>query len=129
MTQLVTNGAQLTCSFGTIPSTFIVAPTKRVNAANMPVATVMDFIPLTNVMSFGMCITLSNPQVAAMTSAALGVLTPQPCMPVTTTPWVPGVPTVSVGGQQVLNNSCTLNCMWQGIITVANPGQQTVTVP
>jgi hypothetical protein len=81
-----------------------------------------------NVMSFGMCMTLSNPQVAAATSAALGVFTPQPCIPVTTAPWTPGSPTVMIGNKPALNNSCTLMCMWGGVISVMNPGQQTVTV-
>ena len=79
-----------------------------------------------NIMPFGMCTTLSNPQVAAATSAALGVLTPQPCIPVTTSPWVPGSPTVMVGGNPALQNSCQLMCQWGGVIAVNAAGQVTV---
>jgi hypothetical protein len=28
-----------------------------------------------------------------------------------------------------LNNTCTLNCMWAGVITVSNPGPIKVNVP
>ena len=34
---------------------------------------------------------------AAATAAALGVLTPMPCIPVTAAPWMPGVPQVLIG--------------------------------
>lgn len=72
---------------------------------------------------------LANPAVAAATSAAFGVLTPQPCMPVTLSPWVPGATTVLLGGQPSLDNTCTLNCMWGGVIQVAVPGQFTELIP
>ena len=40
----------------------------------MPAANIMDHVPMVNIMPFGMCITPSNPAVAAATAAALGVL-------------------------------------------------------
>ena len=104
-------------------------PSSMVNACSQPAATTMDNIPQTNIMPFGMCNTLSNPQVAAATSAAMGVLTPQPCLPVTIAPWTPGSPTVMIGKKMALNNSCQLMCAWGGVITISNPGQQTVNVP
>src|SRR5579862_851961 len=70
-----------------------------------------------------------NPSVAAATAAALGVLTPMPCIPVTTSPWVPGAPTVILGGNPTLDNTCTLMCMWAGVIQVVSPGEFTVNVP
>jgi hypothetical protein len=126
MPQQVCMGASLTCSFGTAPSSLIVLPKSRVNSSNMPAANIMDNIPMTNVMPFVMCTTVSNPAVAAATSAALGVLTPQPCVPVTPAPWTPGSATVMIGNMPALNNTCTLNCMWGGVISVTNAGQQTV---
>ena len=129
MAQLVVSGGMLMCSFGVAPSTINVQPINRVMASSMPAATVMDKIPMSNIMAFGMCNTLSNPQVAAATSAASGVLTPQPCVPVTTAPWTPGSPTVMIGNKPALNNSCQLMCMWGGVITFNNAGQQTVNVP
>jgi hypothetical protein len=129
MAQLVTNGAMISCSFGMAPGQLTVLPGNRVNANKMPGATIMENKPMVNVMPFGMCNTLSNPQVAAATSAAMGVLTPQPCLPVTNAPWTPGSPTVMIGNQPALNNTCQLMCMWGGVITINNPGQQTVNVP
>ena len=129
MAQLVVSGGMLMCSFGVAPGTINVQPINRVIASSMPAATVMDKIPMSNIMAFGMCNTLSNPQVAAATSAASGVLTPQPCVPVTTAPWTPGSPTVMIGNKPALNNSCQLMCMWGGIITISNAGQLTVNVP
>jgi len=129
MSQQVTNGALLSCSFGVAPSTLTVLPKNRVNASNLPAATIMDHIPNVNILPFGMCITPTNPQVAAATAAALGVLTPQPCIPVTTSPWIPGSPTVKIGSQPALNNTCQLMCMWTGVITISSAGQQTVNIP
>jgi len=129
MAQLVTSGASLSCSFGAAPATLNVLPSNRVNAQSMSAATVMDHIPNSNIVPFGMCSAPTNPQVAAATAAASGVLTPQPCIPVTTSPWMPGSPTVRIGSMSALNNSCTLMCLWAGVITISNAGQQTVNVP
>jgi hypothetical protein len=129
MPQHVCNGAMMMCSFGVAPSTLTVLPINRVMTSSQPAANIMDHIPMVNVMPFGMCMTPSNPQVAAATSAALGVLTPMPCIPMTTAPWVPGSPTVLEGGQPVLNNTSQLMCTWGGVITISVPGQFTEEVP
>jgi hypothetical protein len=129
MAQLVCNNASLQCSFGVAPSQLIVLPKSMVMTNNQPAANIMDYLPMANIMPFGMCITPSNPQVAAATAAAFGVLTPMPCIPVTTAPWVPGSLTVMIGKQPAVNNSCQLLCAWGGIITVVSPGQVTVMVP
>ncbi|MGE0642592.1 MAG: DUF4280 domain-containing protein [Nitrospira sp.] len=129
MPQHVCNGAMLTCSFGMIPSTLTVLPANRVMTSSQPAATIMDHQPMVNIAPFGLCLSLANPQVAAATSAALGVLTPQPCLPMTMTPWVPGSPIVLVGNQPALNSTCTLNCLWAGVIQVTAPGQVTEMVP
>ena len=63
-----------------------------------PAANINDHIPMVNILPFGMCQSLANPMVAAATAAALGVLTPMPCIPVTPAPWVPGSPTDLVAG-------------------------------
>lgn len=118
----VCNGAQIMCSFGTAPGSMMVLPAKKV-MATMPAATIMDNIPMTNIMPFGMCMSLANPAVAAATSAALGVLTPQPCVPATASPWAPGSTTVLIGGVPALESMSKLMCNWAGVIQVLNPGQ------
>jgi hypothetical protein len=129
MAQEVCMSATIQCSFGTTPSTLTITPENRVNTSNNPAATIMDFVPMKNIMPFGMCNTPSNPQVAAATAAAMGVLTPQPCIPVTTSPWTPGSATVMISNKPALSSSSTCMCTWGGVITVTNPGQQTVNVP
>jgi hypothetical protein len=63
------------------------------------------------------------------TAAAGGVLTPQPCIPVTAAPWTSGSPTVLIGKKPALNNSSTCMCTWGGQISLVMPGQFTVNVP
>ena len=128
MGQQVCSGAMLKCSFGLAPGVLNVLPLAQVMTA-MPDASIMDNKPMVNVMPFGMCTSLANPLVAAATAAALGVLVPMPCIPLTTAPWVPGSPTVLVGGMPALNNASKLMCMAGGVIEISVPGQMTVAVP
>jgi len=125
----VCNGAMLQCSFGAAPSSMVVLPANQVMACNQPAANIMDNKPMLNIMPFGICSSLANPQVAAATAAALGVLTPQPCIPNTVAPWAPGAPTVLIANMPALNDSSKLMCMWAGVIQVVNPGQFTVQIP
>ena len=129
MPQQVCMGAMMTCSFGAAPSSLIVLPKNKVMTSNMPAANIMDNIPMVNVPPFAMCSSLANPTVAAATTAALGVLTPMPCVPVTPAPWTPGSATVMLANMPALNNTCTLNCIWGGVITFSQPGQTTVQIP
>ena len=128
MPQLVCNGASMNCTFGLAPSTLIVPPTKRVNVSNQPAANIMDHLPMTNIPTFGMCSSLANPTVASATAAASGVLTPMPCIPVTSAPWTPGSSTVMIGGMPALNSTCQCMCMWGGVITISFAGQATTNV-
>lgn len=122
-------GALCACSFGAAPSALIVTPENRVLAGGLPMATVMDHVPIKNILPFGMCSSIANPQVAAATAAALGVLTPMPCIPVVTAPWAPGAPTVHEAGKPVLNQNSKAVCMWGGVIQITSPGNGTVLVP
>jgi len=121
--------AQLKCSMGAAPSVMVVLPVNRVFTSNQVAATIMDHVPMLNIMPFGMCKSPSNPVVAAATAAALGVLTPMPCIPATPAPWAPGAATVMVGNFPALNDSSKLNCLWAGIIEVSKPGQDTENIP
>ena len=115
-------GATMMCTFGMAPSTLIVLPQNRVLVDNVPAANIMDHIPIVNIPPFGMCTTPSNPTVAAATAAALGVLTPMPCVPVIPAPWVPGSPTVMIGNMPALSNESKCICAWGGVISIMTPG-------
>jgi hypothetical protein len=128
MGQQVCMGAMLQCTFGAAPSTLMVLPLNR-TLTGVPDANIMDNKPMVNILPFGTCQSLSNPMVAAATAAALGALTPMPCIPVTTAPWLPGAPTVLLGNMPALNNSSKLICAWGGVISINAPGQFTVAVP
>ena len=121
-------GAMLQCSFGVAPSSLVVLPANR-TMTTTPAATIMDHAPLVNIMPFGMCSSPANPTVAAATAAALGVLTPMPCVPATAAPWIVGAPTVLIGGVPALDNNSKLMCNWGGVIQIVNPGQTKMMIP
>lgn len=121
-------GAMLQCSFGAAPSSLVVLPANKTLTVT-PDANIMDNKPMVNIMPFGMCSSLANPTVASATAAALGVLTPMPCIPVIPAPWVPGSPTVLIANMPALNDSSKLMCAYAGVIQITNPGQQTVMIP
>ena len=129
MPMQVVNTAQLMCSQGLAPSALMVLPLNRVMSGNQPAANIMDNKPMMNIMPFGMCRSPANPMVAAATAAALGVLTPMPCIPNTPAPWTPGVPTVLIANIPALDNTCKLMCLWAGTIQVVSPGQVTNLIP
>jgi len=129
MSQQVCMNAVMTCSFGLAPSTLMVLPQNRVMTQQMPDANIMDNKPFVNILPFGMCQSLANPAVASATTAALGVLTPMPCTPVTAAPWAPGSATVMIGNLPALNNSSQLLCSYGGVITISFAGQATVNIP
>jgi len=122
-------GAMMQCSFGVAPSSLVVLPTSQVLAGGPPAATIMDNVPIVNIPPFGMCNSPSNPTVAAATAAALGVLTPMPCVPVTAAPWAPGAPTVLIGNMPALTDQSKLMCSWGGVIQIVSPGEFTVMDP
>src|SRR4051794_34466403 len=124
----VCNGASMMCTMGLAPSSLVVLPVNRVLTENQPAANIMDHIPMVNIMPFGMCTSLANPTVAAATSAALGVLTPMPCVPATTAPWIPGAAKTLIANMPALHDGCQCMGMGAGVIKVNVPGQFTVDV-
>ena len=114
-----------TCSFGTIPCILPVTSQQTVQTVNLLQATIMD----NKLPTFGMCSNPANPAVAAATAAAMGVLTPMPCVPLTVAPWVPGVPTILVCGKPLLNNTSKLMCSYGGVIQVTFTPALTVQTP
>jgi len=125
----VCNGASLACTFGMAPGTLMVLPKNMVLTDGQPAANIMDNIPFVNIMPFGSCMSVANPTVAAATAAALGVLTPMPCVPMIPAPWAPGSPTIPLAGPPALNISSQLMCQWAGVITIVVEGQMTHAIP
>ena len=124
MPQPVVVGESLVrCSFGAAPAPLNVLPDALVVSDELPVATI-SCCEIVNIETFGMCMSLSNPEVAAATSAALGVLTPMPCLPLLT-PWIPESPLVLVGGQPVLVESATCMCAYGGVVDILPSGMET----
>jgi hypothetical protein len=118
----VTAGATLACTFGLAPSTLVVLPVNRV-LAKSPAGNLSDIAPVMNLPPFGACTSMANPAVAAATAAAMGVLTPQPCVPVPAGTWIPGGVKVVLGGMPAIDSGASAMCAWGGKISVLNPGQ------
>jgi hypothetical protein len=116
------------CSMGASPSALIPTP-KPIMTNNKVAANIMDHISIANIPPFGVCKSLANPTVAAATAAAMGTLTPMPCVPATPAPWVPGAPTVLVANFPALDNTSKLMCLWAGVIEFSDAGQTNHQIP
>ncbi|CAM1345279.1 DUF4280 domain-containing protein [Tenacibaculum amylolyticum] len=127
MGNLACNGASLSCSFGSASSTFTVLPINEVNADSQPAATIEDYIPLVNIMSFGECSSTTNPTVSAVIAASSGAETTAPCIPSTVTPWTPGISDVFINNMNVLDDGSTCKCLWLGSISFSDAGEEDVT--
>ncbi len=115
---VVTGTAMLQCPFGAAPMPLTVLPKAQAQVL-LPIAGQLDSNPIVNVPPLVMCTSPANPEV----EAALGA--PMPCMPSTLT-WVPGQPTVLVGGAPTVTSDCKLVCAYGGVIQIVMPGQMQV---
>lgn len=119
-------GATLSCSFGAAPVPFSALPIPRVVINGRPAGMMTDMAPAINIPPFGTCSSLVNPTVASATAAALGVLTPMPCVPVPAGPWLNPAPKVIIGGQPAISDGSKLMCAWGGQISPQFAGQTCV---
>ncbi len=119
----VVAGAILTCNFGDKPNRLKTPFSHGVYIKNKAQMNIMDYVPNVNIMPFGLCSSLANPAVASATSANNGVLTPQPCTPVTM-PWINGKTDVLIENQPALLSKCTCQCAYNGIIKIEDDGQE-----
>lgn len=125
MATAVVSGASVKCTMGMAPGQLLVTSQATVLVGGAPAATITDAAPMTNVTPCGMCMSITNPQVAAATAAALGVLTPMPCVPVPAGIWTcSGTP--MIGGKPALSTDATLACTYGGSLRIASPGQMKV---
>lgn len=114
-------GAMIVCSFGMAPSSLVTMGLRPI-VEGRPAGVITDIAPGSNIPPFAMCQSLANPTVAAATAAALGVLTPMPCVPVVVAPWAPGSPTTLLGGIPALTAGSTCQCAYGGVIAITVPG-------
>jgi hypothetical protein len=129
MPNQVSMGAMMTCSFGAAPAPLVVLPKNKVLCEGPPAANIMDHVPIVNITPFGVCTSMANPTVAAATAAAMGVLTPMPCIPATSAPWVPGAPTVLIANMPALDNVSKCLCNWGGVIQFSSSGTVKTMIP
>lgn len=123
----VTTGAMAQCTMGSAPMPLTFVPKgSPVTTPATEIGTVTDIVPMMNIPSFVLCKSIANPAVASATAAALGTLTPMPCVPVPTGPWSPGDPKVMVDGSPLLTQTCMAECAYGGVITIVSPAQAIV---
>ncbi len=117
-TYFITTSEKMTCPFASGgQAVFVANLSRKAIVTNNQMGNIMDFQPMVNILSFGLCSSMLNPQVAAATSAAMGALTPQPCVPNVVTPWTPGKVDLLVENAPALLNTDTCQCMWGGTIS------------
>ena len=120
----VVSGATVQCTMGTTTGQ-LKASQSGVTLGGAPAVLISDCVPLVNVGACGMCTSLLNPTVASATAAALGVLTPMPCVPSPLGMWTcPGTPMLA--GQPGVSSDATLTCAYGGTLRIITPGQGTV---
>lgn len=124
---VVVAGAMVTCPFGTTPANLTVTSQNVVVAEGKPVATITD-TSVANIPTCGMCSSLANPQVASATAAALGVLTPQPCVPAVAGTWIATQTKCLVGGKPCLTGEATAICSYGGTLSIIDAGQKKVVI-
>ena len=127
MSELVAASGTAMCSMGTAPAPIKVTSQTKVMAQGKTAATITDAQGGANIGPFGMCTSMANPAVAAATVAAMGVLTPQPCMPVPAGTWIATKPKVIIGGKPCLTSDCKMMCAYAGSVSITFPGQVKVT--
>ena len=125
---VVVAGALMMCSFGTTPASLTVTSQSTILAEGKPVATIQDAAPNINISSCGMCSSLANPQVASATAAALGVLTPQPCIPVVAGTWIATQTKCIINGKPCLTSDANAICSYGGILSIVDSGQKKVII-
>ena len=116
-------GAIMRCSMGTSPAKLTVLPSRTVFLTGQPMANISDHQTMVNLAPFGLCRSLGFPATASATAAALGTLTPMPCMHNTPFPWMGGKNDYIIKGNPALLKSSTCQCMWGGTISLITDGQ------
>lgn len=120
----VCSGATMKCTMGDQSATLNVLPSRTVYLCGKPMANISDHASMVNLAPFGKCRSLAYPATAAATAAALGALTPMPCVHNTPMPWIGGKSDYLIKNQPALLKSCKCTCMWGGMISITDDGQK-----
>lgn len=119
----IVSGAAIVCTMGKGPGVLKATSQKVLRAEKKPVAVIKDTEPMMNIGACGLCTSMQNPMVSQATAAALGVLTPQPCIPATQGSWSGGGKLLA-GKIPCLTMESTLSCFYGGSITIKAAGQK-----
>ncbi|MCY9529456.1 MULTISPECIES: DUF4280 domain-containing protein [Paenibacillus] len=119
----VVAGAILKCSYGTQPTRLKTPLSHGVYVKNKAQMNVKDYIPGVNIINFGNCSSLMNPAVQNSTMVDIYGVKKAPCMPVIGLPWINGKSDVLIEDEPALLNTCTLRCVYCGLIEVEDDGQ------
>ena len=120
----VCSGATMMCTMGDQSAKLTVLPSRTVFLCGQPMANISDHTSMANLAPFGKCRSLAYPATAAATAAALGTLTPMPCVHNTPMPWIGGKSDYLIKNQPALLKSCKCTCMWGGMISITDNGQK-----
>ena len=78
---------------------------------------------MVNILSFGICTSMTNPMVTSATAANHGALSPVPCIPVAMGPWQPGSLNDLVNGVPALTMTSKCMCAYGSTLNILTPGQ------
>lgn len=118
---IVVAGATLKCTAGSGPGSLSVTSQNSLLVDGKPAATIKD-----TKASCGMCSSMKNPQVEAATSAAQGILSPQPCAAKMVGSWSVKQKKFLADGIPCLTNDSTARCAYGETISIKDPGQKKV---
>ena len=116
-----TLGGMVRCSFGAMPTPYQILPLNMVFATTFS-GNINDKGPFVNIPPCGMCLTPTNPLVAANFGA------PAPCVVPITSPWILGAISTWIGNAPAINNNAINMCAYTGILKFELPGQFSVFV-
>jgi Domain of unknown function (DUF4280) len=140
----VVAGAYLKCSCCDTYSVLTAPLSHGVYIKDKAQMNIMDFKPIANIKTFGMCKSIKNPSVAAATAISCGMqvlvpglaliklilgkdmgpVQPMPCQPVITKQWEDGKKDKLVENQPALLNISKNSCAYGGEITIVDDGQE-----
>jgi hypothetical protein len=107
--------AMCKCVFSTAAAPLVALPVTQAMAQTGFMASILNNKPFVNIPPMGLCASPDHPVMKAAKR-------PGPCLPVMTTPWLPGAPTVMTTQGPLLNNLSKAICQYKGVVNIVTPG-------